>query len=85
MKSADNTFDEHRLIAVMALDPHLFEPTDAHDLSQTGRVISIRFYRPHLQGRIGVARIDTQDRQSTCRQRIPEPNSKRTRLKANTR
>ena len=78
-------FQNLEVISVIAFDPQLFEPTDAHDLNQTGRIFSIRFHWSLLQACIGVAYNNTQERQSACGQRIPPPHSKRACLEANTR
>ena len=70
-------------MAVEALDRDLLIPARADDLRQAVRVVGIGFVQLDGQRRLGMPRIQADDGQAKCTQRVPVPSAERTRLKAN--
>jgi hypothetical protein len=51
-------------VAVDILDVHLLEPTGLHDAGDPDSIVAVALVDLHLEHRLGMARIDTDHRQT---------------------
>ncbi len=60
-------------MTVLTLDLNLSEPASLHNAGKAKRIVTVGFVGLHRQGGTGVARINTNGRQTPCFQFPPKP------------
>ena len=71
-----------RPACLAALDPHFAIPARPHQLRQTLGIIAIGLVDPHVQRGLGLAGVETNHRQPSVGQRLPQPSPQRPGLQS---
>ena len=71
-------------VAVDILDVHLLEPTGLHDAGDTDSIVAVALVDLHLENGLGMARVDTDHRQTKSLKLSPKPRGRRSGLEADT-